>query len=128
GRLTPHHRFMLSIIKKSIEEKEAIIRELEQHIDQATAQYAVEIDLLQTIDGVGKDSAISIISEIGVDMDQFPNEHHLSSWAGVSPGNHESAGKKKSVKTVKGNRYLKSLLAECAWGATRKKDGYLKRK
>jgi transposase len=128
GRLTAHHRFMLKIIRKSIEEKEGIVKELEDQIDAATAQYAVEIDLLQTIDGVGKDSAIGIISEIGVDMKQFPNEHHLSSWAGMSPGNNESAGKKKSTRAIKGNRYLKSLLVECGWGATRKKDGYLKRK
>ncbi len=95
GRLTPHHRFMLKIIKKSIDEKEEIIRELERQIDVATAQYSLEVDLLQTIDGVGKDSAIGIISEIGTNMQQFPNEHHLSSWAGMSPGNNESAGKKK---------------------------------
>jgi transposase len=98
GRLTAHHRFMLKIIKKSITEKEGIIKELEGQIDVATAQYAVEADLLQTIDGVGKDSAIGIISEIGVDMEQFPNEHHLSSWSGMSPGNNESAGKKKKYK------------------------------
>lgn len=95
GRLTTHHQFMLKIIKKSITEKEGIINELEGQIDVATAQYAVEVDLLQTIDGVGKNSAIGIISEIGVNMAQFPNEHHLSSWAGMSPGNNESAGKKK---------------------------------
>jgi transposase len=102
GRLTAHHRFMLKIIKKSITEKEGIIKELEGQIDVATAQYAVEADLLQTIDGVGKDSAIGIISEIGVDMEQFPNEHHLSSWSGMSPGNNESAGKKKVQKQLKG--------------------------
>jgi transposase len=96
GRLTAHHRFMLKIIRKSIEEKEGIIKELEDQIDVATAQYAVEVELLQTIDGVGKDSAIGIISEIGVNMEQFPNEHHLSSWSGMSPGNNESAGKKKA--------------------------------
>ncbi len=95
GRLTGHHRFMLKIIRKSMEEKEEIIKELDKQIDVATAQYAIEIDLLQTIDGVGKDSSIGIISEIGVNMEQFPNEHHLSSWAGMSPGNNESAGKKK---------------------------------
>jgi transposase len=95
GRLTAHHQFMLRIIKKSIQEKEGIIKDLEDQIDVATAQYAAEVDLLQTIDGVGKDSAIGIISEIGVNMEQFPNEHHLSSWAGMSPGNNESAGKKK---------------------------------
>jgi transposase len=102
GRLTPHHRFMLNIIRRNIEDNERIIRELEKQIDKATAQYAVEIELLQTIDGVGKDSAIGIISEIGVDMDQFPNEHHLSSWGGMSPGNNESAGKKKAQAQSKG--------------------------
>jgi transposase len=65
-------------------------------IDKAVQQYAVEIDLLQTIPGVGKESAVRIVSEIGVDMSKFPNEHHLSSWAGMSPGNNESAGKKKA--------------------------------
>ncbi len=102
GRLTAHHRFMLNIIKKSMKEKEEIIEEIEKQIDVATAQYAVEIDLLQTIDGVGKDSAIGIISETGVNMEQFPNEKHLSSWAGMSPGNNESAGKKKVQEPLKG--------------------------
>lgn len=95
GRLTKHHQFMLGLIKETIDDKEKIITKLEVQIDQAAKQYSVEIDLLQTIDGVGKDSAITIISELGANMDQFPNEHHLSSWAGMSPGNNESAGKKK---------------------------------
>jgi transposase len=101
GRLTDHHRFMLRIIRKSMEEKKGIIEELEKQIDVATARYAVEIDLLQTIDGVGKDSAIGIISETGVNMEQFPNEKHLSSWAGMSPGNNQSAGKKKAQEPSK---------------------------
>ena len=95
GRITPHHRFMLKIIKESIEEKEKIISKVEKQIDKAVKQYQVEIDLLQTVPGIGKDSAINIISEIGVNMEQFPNEHHLSKWAGMSPGSNESAGKKK---------------------------------
>lgn len=95
GRLTKHHRFMLQIIKESIEDKEKLLTKIETQIDEAAKQYSVEIELLQTIDGVGKDSAVTIISEIGADMDQFPNEHHLSSWAGMSAGNNESAGKKK---------------------------------
>lgn len=95
GRLTDHHRFMLKLIKKSIQENEGLIEELDQQIDRVTEEYAVEIDLLQTIDGVGKDSAIGIISEIGTNMDQFPTQHHLSSWSGMSPGSNESAGKKK---------------------------------
>jgi len=95
GRLTKHHQFMLEIIQQSIRDKEALIDALDTQIDKAVKAYEVEVDLLQTIPGVGKDSAISIISETGVDMDRFPNEKHLSSWAGMSPGNNESGGKKK---------------------------------
>ena len=95
GRLTRHHQFMLQLIKETLDDKEKIIAKLETQIDEAAKQYTVEIELLQTIDGVGKDSAITIISEVGADMSQFANEHHLSSWAGMSPGNNESAGKKK---------------------------------
>ena len=95
GRITKHHRFMLKIINESIEEREKIIAKIDQQIDEAAKQYSVEVELLQSIPGVGKDSAVSIISEMGVDMSKFPNEHHLCSWTGVSPGNNESAGKKK---------------------------------
>jgi transposase len=95
GTLTDHHRFMLKLIKESIDDKEKIIEKLDKQIDKAARQYTLEIDLLQTIPGVGKESAVRIVSEIGADMSKFPNEHHLSSWAGMSPGNNESAGKKK---------------------------------
>lgn len=96
GRLTKHHQFMLKLIQETIADKEKIITKLEAQIDEAAQEYSVEIDLLQTIDGVGKASAITILSEVGADMSQFANEHHLSSWAGMSPGNNESAGKKKA--------------------------------
>lgn len=96
GKVTEHNRFMLQMSRESIEVNEALIKKLEKQIEIASNAYKIEIDLLQTIDGVGKDSAISIISEIGVDMNQFPNEHHLASWSGVSPGNNESGGKKKA--------------------------------
>lgn len=95
GKITKHHRFMLQLHKDSIAEKEKIIEKIDSEIEDATKSYQVEIDLLQTIPGVGKDSAISIISEIGVDMSRFPDENHLSSWAGMSPGNNETGGKKK---------------------------------
>jgi len=72
------------------------LERLDIAIDKATEAYRLEIDLLDTIPGVGKESAISIISEIGVDMSRFPNETHLSSWAGMSPGNCETGGKKKT--------------------------------
>lgn len=95
GTITDHHRFMLKLVKESIDEKEKIIAKLDKQIEKAAKEYTVEIDLLQTIPGVGEESAIRIISEIGVDMSRFPNENHLSSWAGMSPGSNESAGKKK---------------------------------
>jgi transposase len=95
GKVTDHHRFMLQMARESIDVNEALITKLDLQIEKAIEKYQVELDLLQTIDGIGKDSAIAIISEIGVDMKQFPNEHHLSSWSGVSPGNNESGGKKK---------------------------------
>lgn len=95
GRLTDHHSFMLRLHRDSIADKERLIERIEAEIDEATKTYQVEIDLLQSIPGVGKASAISIISEVGVDMNRFPNETHLSSWAGMSPGNNETGGKKK---------------------------------
>jgi transposase len=128
GRLTKHHQFMLRVLKESITDKEKLIGKLDNQIDELAKQYAVEIELLQTIPGVAYDSAVGIISEIGADMKQFSSEQHLSSWAGMSPGNNESGGKKKSAKTIHGNAHLQATLAESAWGATRKKDSYLKRK
>ena len=95
GKITKHHQFMLQLHRDSIAEKERLIQRIDEQIDQAIEAYQIEIDLLQTIPGVGKDSAISIISEIGTDMSIFPDENHLSSWAGMSPGNNESGGKKK---------------------------------
>lgn len=102
GNLREHHRFMMKAIQQSIDAKEQLIKELDTQIEQMVQEYSVEIDLLTTIDGVGKDSAIAILSEIGTDMSRFPNEHHLSSLGGMSPGNNESAGKKKAQKPSKG--------------------------
>lgn len=99
GRVTPHHQFMLKMIRKTIDENEKLIVELDQQIDMSVAKYEVELQLLQTIDGVGRDTAITVISEIGVDMNAFANEHHLASWSGLSPGTNESAGKKKALES-----------------------------
>jgi transposase len=94
GRITPHHQFMLKMIRKTIDENEKLITELDKQIDLSVGKYEVELQLLQTIDGVGRDTAITLISEIGVDMNAFQDEHHLASWAGLSPGTNESAGEK----------------------------------
>ena len=90
---------MLKMIRKTIDENEKLITELDQQIDLGVGKYQVELELLQTIDGVGRNTAITIISEIGTDMNQFPDEHHLASWSGLSPGTNESAGKKKALES-----------------------------
>jgi len=126
GKITSHHRFMLKMIRETIDENEKLIDKLDQQIDLSVEKYQVELQLLQTIDGVGRDTAITIISEIGTDMSRFENEHHLASWAGLSPGTNESAGKKKSTRVIHGNKHIQSALIEAAWGATRKKESYLK--
>jgi transposase len=96
GRITPHHRFMLKMIRETIDENERLITKLDQQIDLSVEKYQLELQLLQTIDGVGRDTAITLISEIGTDMSRFENEHHLASWSGLSPGTNETAGKKKA--------------------------------
>ncbi|WP_297336818.1 IS110 family transposase [Algoriphagus sp.] len=130
GRLSAHHRFMLQTIKESISEKDRLIARLNEQIDKMLQENQLELDakLLETIPGVGKDGAAYILAEIGNDMDRFPNEQHLASWAGMSPGSNESAGKKKSSRTTHGDKYLKSMLTQFAWAATRTKNTYLRSK
>lgn len=98
GNLTEHHKFMLKMVKQSIKSKELLIDELDQQIDNKLKenQMVLDAELLSTIPGVDKDAAAYILSEIGNDMKRFPDEQHLASWSGLSPGNNESAGKKKA--------------------------------
>lgn len=97
GKLTEHHKFMLTTIKESMQEKEAIIEKIDKRIGEQlkSNELVLDSELLQTIPGVGETATASILAEIGNDMSQFPNEQHLASWAWMSPGNNESAGKKK---------------------------------
>ncbi len=86
---------------------------------------AEAVGLLQTIPGIGKRVAQVIVSEIGVKMEQFPSASHLSSWAGLSPGNQESTGKRKSGHTTKGNQYVRVAMVQAAWAASHTKNSYL---
>jgi len=128
GRLTAHHLFMLKTLKKSIEQTESLKLGVEVRIEELLKPYAEEVALLDEIPGVGAQSAGEIISEIGVDMSVFPDQKHISSWAGMSPGNNESAGKKKSGRTTKGNKHLRAVLCECSWAASRTKGTFLANK
>jgi len=91
----------------------------------ATLNWKAAVALLCTIPGIGERTAIGILAEIGMNMQQFPTDAHLASWAGVCPGNHESAGKRKSGKTRKGNPWLRCLLVQAAHSASRQKNSYL---
>jgi transposase len=130
GSLTPTQRFLLKELLLQYDQlQEAIDRttiELERQFQSNEDPFLLEaVELLQTIPGVGQRVAETIISEIGVDMSRFPTAAHLASWAGICPGNHESAGKQLSGKTRKGNIYVRGALTQAAWAATRTKNTYL---
>ena len=98
GNIRDHHTFMIHSSLDHIKKIEELIERINGEIESTLTSYREEYELLQTIPGVKAASAASIIAEIGVNMDQFPTADHLSSWAGISPGNNESAGKKKAEK------------------------------
>lgn len=124
GYVTNHHRLMLKTILTNIERVEQTISEIDQAIENAIKPLGIEIDLLQQIPGVGKNGAIGIVAEIGVDMTRFPDQKHLASWAGMCPGSNQSAGKNKSGRITYGNKYLRSTLVELGWAASRTKGTY----
>ncbi|HLE17949.1 MAG TPA: IS110 family transposase, partial [Syntrophales bacterium] len=98
GYFQDHHRFMIKASLEHIKYLEKLISDLDQETKKKLAQYQKEYELLQTIPGVKEQGAAAIIAEIGANMDIFPSEGHLATWAGMSPGNNESAGKKKAER------------------------------
>lgn len=121
GKVTDHHRFLLRLHLNNIAFLAEQVQEIDEEIQKAMIPFQEENTLVQTIPGISKTTASAIIAEIGVNMSQFPSDAHLASWAGICPGNNESAGKKKSGKIRKGNSYLKATLTEVAWAASRTK-------
>lgn len=108
-----------------IDQLTVAIDEIGKELEARLVPFAEQVALLQTIPGVGLRTAQVIIAEIGVDVDRFPTAAHLASWAGLCPGNHESAGKRRSGKARKGDEALRTALCEAAWSAARTKDTYL---
>lgn len=100
------------------------IEKLSKEISNRLKYSEEEIELIDSIPGVGRRSAEEIVAEIGTDMSRFSTKNHISSWAGLCPGNNESAGKKKSGKSREGNKYLRACLVECAWANSRNKNTY----
>lgn len=128
GRVTDHHRFLLKQIKKHIQWLSEEIAVLDNRMEELLVGDQESVELLRTIPGVDKDIAVKILAEVGTDMEAFGNEKRLAKWAGICPGNNESGGKKLSGRTTHGNKYLKSILVEAGWAATRTKGTYLKAK
>ncbi|HEC35158.1 MAG TPA: IS110 family transposase [Anaerolineae bacterium] len=125
GRFRPHHARLLARIVAHIDFLDQSIAECEAEIEEMCRPFAQEIELVDTVTGVGKRAAQDMIAEIGVDMSRFPSHKHLCSWARVCPGNNKSAGKRKSGHTGKRNKWLKAILVECAHAAGRTKGTYL---
>jgi transposase len=101
------------------------IARVEKEIQRRIVPFEHAVTLWQTIPGIEWVTACNLVAEIGVNMDRFPSAQHLASWAGLCPGNHESAGKRMSGKTRDGNRWLRRTLCQAAWAVSRKKDCYL---
>lgn len=125
GRVTAHHRFLLQELLDHLEFVEAKIVRLEMTIEERLRPFEDTVRRLCTIPGVDRVSAWGIISEIGLEMDHFPDARHLASWAGLCPGNWESAGKRTSGRIRKGSAWLRRHLCQCAWAVSTKRQTYL---
>ena len=122
GRFRPHHAFLVAQLMAHVDYLEEAMATLSARIEQLMAPFAEEQARLETIHGIKRRTSEVVIAEIGVDMSVFPSDRHLTSWAGICPGNNESAGKHKSGKTRKGNRWLRAALTEATLSGVQAKD------
>jgi len=125
GRVTPHHRFLLTLYLEQIDALQRGIEALERQMEVTLQPFRAQAERLKSIPGVSHLMAATIIAEVGVDMAQFPSYRHLVSWAGLCPGMNESAGKRRSSRLRKGAPWLKTALVQAAWAAIRVQDSYL---
>jgi transposase len=125
GRVDGHHRLLLTYLMAHIHFLEHMLDDLCVQIQQYLVPYEEAVSLLVSIPAIQTETAACIVGEIGVDISCFPSAAHLASWAGVCPGNRESAGKHLSGRTTKGNKRLKAALAEVVWLLARMRDNYL---
>jgi transposase len=125
SRFREHHAFLLERMLAHIDDLEADIAAITQRIEAAIAPFEPQLVLLESIPGVGRHTAQVILAEIGTDMAVFPTAGHLASWAGMCPGQRESAGKRGSAKTRKGSKWLRNALIESARRAARLKGSYM---
>ena len=124
GELREHHRTLLALHLRHIDFLDGQIAQLSEQITARLREHAAALERLDTIPGVGRTTAEVLAAEIGLDLSRFPSAEHLASWAGMCPGNDESAGKRKGGKTRKGSSWLRRALTEAARAAARRKEGY----
>jgi transposase len=125
GRVQAHHRVLIRHALAHIDFLEQQLAQLSSEIEEAAKQLSQAVALLETIPCVGHTAATAIVAEIGVDMTRFPSARHLASWAGVCPGNKQSAGKRLGGKTTHGNTWLRAILGEVAWSIAHTSNTYL---
>ena len=126
GRLSAHDRLFLTNLVKVMEHCRKEIEEAEWHITVYAQKYEPTLQLLETIPALQRRASTIIVSELGVDFSMFPTAGHLCKWAGLCPGDNESAKKKKTMRITKGNPRIKSVMVQCAWAATRCKNFFLR--
>ena len=122
GRFRGHHAFLVTQILAHLDYLDEAIGIVSAEVETHLSPFAETVRRLDAIPGINQRGAEVVIAELGTDMSVFPTDRHLASWAGLCPGNNESAGKHKSGKTRKGNRWLRALLVECALAAIRTKN------
>jgi transposase len=125
GRFSTHHRFILEHILGHLDFLDETIEKISKEVATRTSPFDQLIKFMDTIPGVDRKTAEATIAEIGLDMERFPTHRHLASWAGLCPGNHESAGKRKKGKTRKGDLWFRRYAMEMALAASRTKETYL---
>jgi transposase len=126
GRVGKSHRFLLRLHLGQYDALAKALEEIDAEVERGLDPFRDTVRLLRTIPGIGNLAARAIVAEIGTDMGRFPTAAHLVSWAGLCPRNDESAGKRRSTRLRKGAPWLKTALVQCAWAASRRRDGYLR--
>src|SRR3954453_1547198 len=125
GNVTDHHRFMLRTLLKQIDDLDQMIGSFDARIEEVMSPLEREsVKRLDEVPGFDRRTGQNVIAEIGTDMTRFATPGHLASWSGLCPGNNESAGKRKSGRTAKANRWLKAALTQAAWGASLNRRSY----
>jgi transposase len=125
GRVTDHHRFLLRLLLEHLDHLGRLVSQLDARIEQLTAPDAEAMTLLTTIPGIKQHTAEVLLAEVGPTVDPFPTAGQFASWAGMCPGNNESAGKRRTGRTRRANRWLRQAVVQAGWAASHSKKTYL---